>query len=961
MLLAGESGIGKTRLATELAERARADGWRVAWGSAYPVEHGIPYAPFAEALLPLLGATLERGPGRLLGVFSSRGAQRLGEAEERDPAEAKTRILWRLTQMLTALARQQPLLLVIDNVQWADPSSLELLHFLARQIAREPVLLLAIHNPESDAGPAAAEILQSLLEVRVAQRIPVPPLTAEATRELIQAVGVTAAGEADPLARRLFARAGGNPFFTEQILKGMADGEAVDDGELPRSLRDAVLARLGRLSPAARAVAEVAAGIGGRVRYEVLSAVGGRDEAELVGALEELCDRGILAETTQGRAPVYHFRHPLLRDTLYAEMRAARRLLLHAEVADALESLYGADPAGHVDELAFHFARSHLPRHAPRALEYLLAAGSGALARHANREAADYLGAALERVQEQGAALPPAAERHLLEALARARQRLGDYPGARELWVRAVALAEAAGEPGAVARIRRRMGMAAFWSGAGADALAHYDAGLEAARRAGDPSSEARLRLARGACFQELGRAEEAHGDAEAALRIAGRTGDLRLLARVHRALLVLYAWMGPFDRAREHGERAVALAGEADEPGVACAAHMTLGMLEGLTGDGEAALGHLAASEQLAERIASPVLALWIAEMRVEIASALGDWDGGLATAERAIEQARRLGQRTLLPRLLVWAGMIHLGRGATERARDAFEEAWELSGAGAKGPADVHTAVPAHTGMAALRLALGDRAGARRIGEAGLAIADRSGYLLWAIHRLIPIIAEAYLWEADVDGAERLGERLRRESEPTGHRLGLAWADACAGVVAKLRGDTERAARLLRQGVERLDGLPLVFDAARLRRQLALLLAEGGDTAGAASELRLAHAAFARLGATPELDATRAQLRALGARPPARTSAAGDGQLTPREWEIARLAAAGASNKAIGRALGISPRTAGTHLGNLYRKLGVSSRVELAAWLRRGEGAESVTTAAPAAPAPGGASRER
>jgi DNA-binding CsgD family transcriptional regulator len=275
-----------------------------------------------------------------------------------------------------------------------------------------------------------------------------------------------------------------------------------------------------------------------------------------------------------------------------------------------------------------------------------------------------------------------------------------------------------------------------------------------------------------------------------------------------------------------------------------------------------------------------------------------------------------------------------MHLGRGENDVAHTLFEESWNLSGAAdtTSASVDVHTAVPAHTGMAAYALAIGDRKRAIKLGEAGVALADRSGYVTWAIHRLIPIIIEAALWLQDFERAERYGERLRRDSAQMGHALGLAWATASDALVARLRDhDAPRAIELLSAAADQLEAVPFLFDAARIRRNLAQLLAQQGNDEDATRELRRAHDVFARIGAEAELNEVRDRLREIGVRPPARAVAEGAGSLTGREREIAQLVAARKSNKEIGVALGISSRTVSTHLSNVFAKLGVASRGEL------------------------------
>jgi DNA-binding NarL/FixJ family response regulator len=265
--------------------------------------------------------------------------------------------------------------------------------------------------------------------------------------------------------------------------------------------------------------------------------------------------------------------------------------------------------------------------------------------------------------------------------------------------------------------------------------------------------------------------------------------------------------------------------------------------------------------------------------------------------------------------------------------------DEAWELAGLDEEGhPLDVHTAVPAHIGLAAYYLFSDEREKAVEVGERGLEIADRSGYVVWAIHHLLPIIAESLIHTRDLERARRIGDRLRRDSERLGHPLGIAWAKACTAFVVWLEGDLAKGAEMLRDAAEALEAIPIVPDAVRVRRQLARRLAELGDREGALRELRAVHGTMVRLGLKRELDKARDLFRSLDARPPLLSGQPGSGDLTGRELEIAELVAEGESNKSISRTLGVSPRTVTTHLQNVYRKLEITSRNQLAELIRDG-----------------------
>lgn len=955
----GESGIGKTRLAMAVVDHALREGFTVAIGRAYPVETGVPYAVFSDALLPMLRdiepsvlTLMTRGTSAELSqLFPALddGRRASSPAMRGDPAEVKARLLWNFTQFLARLSAKKPLLLVLENLQWADSASLEMLHFVARQIATARVLILCTHNDPDARGNATLRTTeQSLRNLGVVQRVRLGALSATDIAALIERRFGTADARVTPFAERLQHWTAGNPFFVDETLKSLVEsgqlseaggvwsGWEVETLRVPATIREAVLARVSELTDEARRLGEVIAVLGARGTHAELAAASGMRPEGLLSAIDELRAADMLTEREESDDVVYDFAHPLLQETLYAELGLARLKRMHAGVADALERLYGDESALHADRLAFHYLRGETGDAASaKAARYLRAAGNDAAAKYANREAAQYLSSSIGFLERDDT---PAGREALIEAtaeLARVRQRLGDYDGAMTLWNRALAAARAAEHVGRVASIERSIGLAHYWRGELNEALAHYDAAIDAARRVDDRPLEARVLIARASCLQAIGRTLDSRAETDAALAIATQLNDPGLLARAHRAALLLHMWIGPADVAREHGRQAIAFAELSGQRAAAWSSHWALATLGGLTGRADDARRHLAEAHRIADDLASPLLRAWTSEVEIEYLAGIGDWDQAVAIAQQTVEVARALGQRSLLPRVLVWLGLLHLGRGEIERGKACVDEAWELAHGrveDASAPRDVFAIVPAHIGRAAYAMAVGENAKAIRLGQTGLSIADRSGNVVWAIHRLMPVIAEASLWAADLSRASAIAERMRRESRALGQQLGLAWADACDALVELLSGDKARAIALLAGAVDALEAIPYVPDAARLRRQLGRALAETGDRDGAMRELRRAHDVFQHLGAARELDATREQMRELGARPPARSSSSGIGGLTGREVEIVRLVAARRSNKEIGAALGISARTASTHLSNIFSKLGVASRGELA-----------------------------
>ena len=960
LLMTGESGIGKSRMLAELVREAGARQMLVASGRAYSVEAAVPYGAVADALTAPLRA-LESGTLAVLArgteddvrtvVPGLGGATTNARQASVIDTDGKTRLFWNVAQFLTRLAARQPMLLLLDNAHGSDPSSLELLHFLARQIHDARVLLvLAYVEDGAEINPALRAVERSLLASREATSRAIEPLTAHDLGELLQRVFALRNDEARPHADALFAHTRGNPFFVEQTLKSLITDGRIHHGDtgwivedanpstLPATVREAVRARLEPLGADARRVMEIASIIQHRASLDLLDRVAALPPDDFVNAIEELCHRRVLVELRTDASAHYEFTHPILKSTVHGDLSAARERALHAAVAAALEAMHGESSVGHATEIAQHLLRGNVLGGDARALPYLAAAGRDALARRADQEAARWLSEALSIAERTHDVAQCAG---LLEELGTARQRLGDSEGAINSWLRALALADAANDQGARARLFSLLGQESARAGNARQALLWLEQAEAVAATVNRPDLVVRVRLSRAKTLQALGQHDAATASVRDTLPLAESLSDAPLLARVHQTALQLYAWTGPASTARTHGAEALRLAEASGDGEVAWVTHWSLAMLEGFTGRADGVARHLREASRLADELSSPLLQAMTAEIRIEHASAVGRWSEGVALAERTIPIARAVAPQSLLPRLLVWTGLIVLARDETERARALFDEAWQLSGAdhvangtgaSAFDRTNVHNVILAHTGMGAYHLSRGAWARAKEYGERGVALADQFGYVAWAIHRLLPIVLEAGLYLQQFDEVETLTNRLRDQSAALGHRLGLAWAKAAEALVARLKYHSPDAAERLLAAADELDAVPFVFHGARLRRNAAQLLEADGDATAAIRELRRAHDVFAQLGAEFELRGTRSQLRSLGVRLPPRSTVQGAGALTGRELEIARAVARRLTNKEIGAALEISARTVSTHLSNIFEKLGVDSRGALA-----------------------------
>ena len=689
VFLRGTTGIGKSRLAVAAAEEANRLGFLAVRGQAYKVETGIPYGLWSNAFLPVLRemdasalSVLTRGGeeelAQVVPALGS-GADQASGAGEGEPGELQTRIHWNFTEFLRRLGERKPVLVVLDDVHWSDPSGLDLLHFATRHLDDSSVLVVCTYNVESKVENPAFEAMETaLVSVQNARVLDVGPISAEASGELIRCVFDVEPGISDGLAARIHGRTGGNPYFVEEILKALVDsgslylrdgtwlGWEVDDLDLPDSVGAAVAARIGELSPAARQVAHVLAVAGTSATHELFGAVADLEEDALLGGIDELRAKRLVEESAEGSDIVYRFSHPLIQEVLYSEIGLARARSLHRTVGEALERGIGSALDDRTHQLAHHFSLAG--GNDTRVIRYLSAAGREALSRRADREAVAFLGDALSRVtrdrgggddggggdgRDGGDEDADLDVLSLREDLARALQRSGDYGAAAEHWSVALALTLERGEDARAARLHGRIGQGAYFRGQYDDALAAYELGLERAVAAKDPVVEAHLRLHKGNALQSLGRAKEAQEEMETALELAESVSDPGLLARVHRGLMILHTYLGNPEKVREHGREAIPLSRAAGDAHVTYWVYWQLAVVEGFLGYPETMEEHIHRCQELAEELRSPVLELWTAEIFIEHAASAGRWDTGIALGERAVAKARVLGQEALLPRL--------------------------------------------------------------------------------------------------------------------------------------------------------------------------------------------------------------------------------------------------------------------------------------------------------------------
>ncbi len=909
----GEPGIGKTRLLRELRDRAEARGRLVLTGSAAEFERSVPFSVWADTLDAYVAARELELPdaddlAEILPSLRRAGASPSHVADDRYRAHRAMRGL------LDVLARERPLVLALDDLHWSDPASIDLVAALLRRGPGAAVLLVLAFRPGQ-----APERLAAALASPAVTRIALAPLT-EGDAALMLG------DDAD--ASAIFASAGGNPFYLEQLARVAPHDVAAGDGAggIPAAVAASLAEELAELGAGERALLQGAAVAGEPFEPDVAAAIGELSPDAGLDALDALLARDLLRPTTVPRR--FRFRHPLVRRAVYDATRGGWRLAAHARAARAL-----ADRGAAATECAHHVERS-----AAQGDEHAIA-----LLRDAGAATAASAPAAAVRWYQSALRLAPAADVRLhveLRVALAAAQRSVDLPACYATLLEAMDLL---GDHADARRVELTALTAAVehWLGR------HEDAHLRLTRawqKLPDRSTAAAAALQIELAVDGLYALdfEQAIGMGRGALEVARAVSDGPLIAAAASALCLAEAAGGRVADAREHRAEAIAELDRLTDGELAprLEALFYLGWAENYLEHWDDAIAHVDRGIAIARatgegRVLVPMMLIkgYPFEFR-------GQCKEAREVCEAAVEASRLSG----LDHYLFWAlyelGWAHYHAGDLEAAITAGEESARVGGRLAGGT------MPASGGGPGWQLACahfehGDVQRARDMMHA-LGSDDLAHKI--PAERCIDweILALVELAQGNVDGAEEyIGRCERLAAELDGLHLPTALALRGRAAVLLATGEPLQAARVAEQAALRAELVGARLVAAFARSLAGRALVAAGERTAAIAMLRAAESVLDACGSVRVRDEMRRELRKLGARAEKRgPAAAGDSgvaALTKRELEIAELVTDRRTNREIAAGLFLSDKTIESHLRNIFVKLGVSSRVDVARAVER------------------------
>ena len=660
VFLYGEAGIGKTRLARELRAYAHSQGMRVLYGrcpALFRMDGVPPYILWEEVIKDYLEVCTPEQLFRVIGSYPIEVSKLVPQLKQKlrtfpqsfplSPEHSRDRLFEAVSQFVTNISREGPLLVILDDLQWTDQSSLLLLHYLARGVYRESLLLLgAYRDAYVDEKHPLSPVLTELNRERLLQSVRLKRMSFDDISEMIERIL-----EQDDVPREfcelVYQKTRGNPFFVEEVIKSLKEEEViyreenkwkikeVSRIEFPKTVRSVIKRRISRLDDESQNVLTMASFVGKDFTFEALQAVTGVEEDKLLEIMEKMFKTELIKQKVIHGEDLCSFADIIVRDVVHEEVSPLRRKKLHSVVGNALEKAYAKEIDEHLGELALHFLEGG---DEAKALDYFLKAGEKAAGVYANSEAASYFQSALKLLEEKEDELQERGR--VLERLGDNKRLVGEYDTCVKYWDEALLLWKQLREKEKVSRLYRKM----------ANVL-----------------------------WDEMGDTERAKVYHDRALKILEAEPESVGLASLYEDMAHMYYRTGDIAKALSWVEKAVGLAKKLNAFEVIASSYTSLGTIFSFTGDKKKALDCLEKALKIALDNGYMETALR-AYTNLPTTLTAEENERRLESLEKGFELAKKIGHiglQSFIGTNLTWA---YIGMGNMNKAVHLVEESAAL-----------------------------------------------------------------------------------------------------------------------------------------------------------------------------------------------------------------------------------------------------------------------------------------
>jgi predicted ATPase/tRNA A-37 threonylcarbamoyl transferase component Bud32 len=890
VFLHGEAGIGKTRLARELRAYARLRRMQVLYGrcpALFSMDGVPPYVLWSEVLRDYLHATSPEQLYKVVGFYPAEVAKLVPELRQRLPAipqslpigpeHERDRLFEAVTQCITNVSKESPLLVVLDDLQWADQSSLLLMHYLTRDIHKSPLLILgAYRKTDVDEKHPLSPILTELNRERLFQSVRLERMSFNDISEMIKQI----LGQDDvpkEFCELVYEKTRGNPFFAEEVIKSLKEEEIiyrvgdkwalkdVSKIEFPANVKSILKARIGRLDEDCQNVLTLASFVGNDFTFEAINAITGLEENKVLELAEKILKTGLLKEREIRGEEVFSFADMLVRDVVYEEVSHFRRKKLHGVVGVALEKVYGRKIGEHFGELAAHFLESG---DKGKALDYFSKAGEMAAKIYANSEAASYFQSALKLLEEKEGEFGE--KGHVLERLGDIKRLVGEYDACLKYWNDALLMWKQPSEKANVSRLHRKMANV-LWEemGDARRAREHHDRALKILETEPESIELASLYEDMAHMYYRVGDMTKALSVAEKALELAKKLDAQEVVASSYATVGAIFTFTGEKKKSCEYLEKALKIALDNDYTETAWRAQNNLAMA--LPAEKyETSFQCYEKAYELAKKVGDLSHQSWTGLVLAQSYIGMGNMNKAVFFAEESVALDRKVGNVSHLSLALGDLGIVYQILGEWDKSERCHKEASSIS----QEINEWQSIWMNYWSFGWLHFEKGEYAKARELLEKACEVSEKAGsksdkfstsrWLIWT-----------YIELGETEKADKLIDDVQKFALEVNDKTLTASGDALKATLFRAKKKWENSLELFEKSVQEFDALDARrWDVYLFARWVLCEYArtylerdQEGDRERADKLLNLALEIFQKLGAKKDIEKIIAKKKLLTA----------------------------------------------------------------------------------------------
>ena len=889
VLLHGEAGIGKTRLTRELGAYARLRGMQVLYGrcpALFRMDGVPPYVLWSEVIRDYLQVCVPEQLHKVIGYYPGEVCKLVPEIKQRlgtvpqspsiSPEQDRDRLFEAVSQFVINISKEVPLLIVLDDLQWTDQTSLLLLHYLARGIYGQPLLLLgAYRDTDVDEKHPLSPVLEELNRERLLQSAPLKRMSFNDVSEMIRQI-LEEEDVSKEFCELIYNKTMGNPFFAEEVIKSLKEEEViyrekskwkireVSKIEFPETVKSVIKARIGRLDEETQHVLTMASFVGNDFSFEALCAVAGFEEDKLLGLMEKMLKTGLVKERVIRGQGVYSFADVIVRDVVHEEISLVRHMKLHGVVGSALEKAYAKKIDEHLGELAYHFLEGG---DKDKAHAYFTKAGEKAQKIYAIDEAFSSFQRALELLEEKEGNV---------EQKALVTERLGDLkswsgkPDAgMDYWNKSLAFWSQLGNVKKAAELHAKMAYCLWWGiGDKERASEHHRMALEILEKEPESVELASLYEDMGHMLWRTGKSTQSLSWTQKALELAERLGYTEVLANCYNDLGTLSMKSGELEKGSEYYEKGLKIALENSFVGLALSLYNNLCSLYWVMGEFEEMFETAQKGSELAKKVGSPYGLTWLNSVLADCYVGIGDVQKAVSILEEVLALAKRAKHAAQISGAMSSFGYCYQLLGEWDKSLQYLIEALEI----ANKIGEYQFSGQAALGLGELFMEMEDYEEAKKYLMEARSIYEKSGELAMLFLEVFPTLSRLYLKTGEIEKAGKLIDLTYEQLAKTKSRLAVAYAETVKAALFREQKNWEQSIQHFERSLQECKSMNarkwLVVLFAELLYEYGLMYAERnekGDKEKAYSLLNQALEIYQKVDAKKRAEKIMAKIKLL------------------------------------------------------------------------------------------------